>query len=107
MQIFQTPQGRAGSDQLHGIEESINSHLERMFLQGAKHSILAHGVGRTVLTEGLIDSEVRLHAQKRDCNATITFHAGRAVELSLQLIYAYGTDEIIGREYPGVQGAKK
>lgn len=106
MQTFQTPLGGAGNDQLQGIEESINSHLERMFIQGAKRSILVHGVGRTVSTEGRIDSKVRLHAQQRDCDATITFHAGRALELSLQLIYAYGTDRIMGREYPGVQKNK-
>ena len=103
MRTFQTPTGRAGSDQLHGITESVNSHLERMFLQGAKRSILEHGVGRTTSTAGGVDGKVQLHAQKRDCDAAVTFHAGKAVELSMQLVYAHGTDRIMGREYPGVQ----
>ncbi|MYD98552.1 MAG: type II toxin-antitoxin system HicB family antitoxin [Gammaproteobacteria bacterium] len=103
MRTFPTPVGRAGSDQLYGIQESINSHLERMFMQGAKRNILEHGVGRTTSTAGGIDSKVQLHAQQRDCDAAITFHAGKAVELSMQLIYAHGTDRIIGREFPGVR----
>ena len=103
MYTFETPAGRAGTDQLYGIEESINSHLEQMFLRSAKRSILEHGVGRTTSTAGGIDSKVRLHAQQRDCDAAITFHAGKSVELSMQLIYAHGTDRIMGREYPGVQ----
>ena len=103
MYTFQTPVGRAGSDQLYGILESINSHLERMFFQAAKRSILKHGVGRTTSTAEGIDSKVQLHAQQRDCDAVITFHAGKAVELSMQLVYAHGTDRIMGREYPGVR----
>ena len=106
MLTFNTPPGRAGTDQLYGMEESINSHLERMFLKGAHRSILEHGVGRTTSTAGGNDSKVRFHAQQRDCDAAITFHAGKAVELCMQLIYAYGTDRIIGREYPGVQREK-
>ena len=57
MRTFQTPVGRAGSDQLYGILESINSHLERMFVQGAKRSILEHGVGRTTSTTASIESK--------------------------------------------------
>lgn len=102
MLTFQTPLGRAGTDQLYGIQESINSHIERMFHLRAKRSILEHGVGRTTSTAGGIDSKVQFHAQQRDCEAAITFHAGKAVELSMQLVYAHGTDRIMGREYPGV-----
>ena len=103
MYTFQTPPGRAGTDQLYGIEESINSHLEQMFLKGAKRSILECGVGRTTSTTGGIDSKVRFHAQQRDCEAGITFHAAKSVELAMQLIYAHGTDRIMGREYPGAK----
>ena len=74
-----------------------------MFMQGAKRNILEHGVGRTTSTTGGIDSKVQLHAQQRDCDAAITFHAGKAVELSMQLIYAHGTDRVMGREFPGVR----
>lgn len=102
MLTFQTPPGRAGTDQLYGIQESINSHIERMFFLRAKRSILEHGVGRTTSTAGGIDSNVQFHAQQRDCDAAMTFHAGKAVELSMQLVYAHGTDRIMGREYPGV-----
>ena len=102
MYTFQTPKGGAGTDQLYGIQESISSHLEGMFLQDAKRSILEHGVGRTTSTAGGIDSKIQLHAQRRECDAAITFHAGKSIELAMQLIYAYGTDRIMGREYPGV-----
>ena len=102
MQTYHTPTGHAGTSQLYGIEESINSHLEQMFDQVAKRSILEFGVGRTTSIGGGVDNKVRLHAQQRDRDAEITFHAGKALELSMQLVYAYGTDRIMGREYPGV-----
>ena len=99
---FHTPDGRAGTTQLYGIQESINSHLERLFHADAQSKILEHGVGRTTSTAGGVDSKVQLHAQQRECDAAIAFLAGKAVELALQLIYAFGTDRIMGREYPGV-----
>ena len=102
MQTFQTPPGRAGTDQLYGIRESINSHLERMFHQEARRRILEFGVGRTTSTSGGVDSKVQLDAQHRACDAAITFHAGKSLELAMQLVYAYGLDRIMGREYPGV-----
>ena len=99
---FHTPEGRAGTTQLYGIQESIDSHLERMFYKAARRRVLEHGVGRTTSTAGGVDSKVQLHAQQRECDAAVAFHAGKAVELSMQLIYAFGTDRIMGREYPGV-----
>ena len=99
---FQTPEGRAGTAQLYGMQESINSHLGRMFDADARRSVLQYGVGRTVSTFGGVDSKVQLHAQQREYEAAITFHAGKAAELSMQLVYAFGTDRIMGREYPGV-----
>ncbi len=102
MRTFITPKGRAGIDQLYGIQESIGSHLERMFSQNAKRCTLEHGVGRAISTTGGVDSKLQLNAQLRECEAAITFHAGRSVELALQLIYAFGTDRIMGREYPSV-----
>ena len=44
----------------------------------------------------------RLKAQKRECDSQMTFHAGRALELSMQIIYARSNDRIMGRGYPGV-----
>lgn len=44
-----------------------------------------------------------LFAQKRECQAQATFHAGRALELAMQIVYSRGTDRIPGREYPGVE----
>ena len=102
MYTFETPLGRAGTDQLYGMEESINSHIERMFFACARRSVLEHGVGRTTSTAGGADSQVRLHAQRRECDAAITSHAGKALEVAMQLIYSFGTDRIWGREYPGV-----
>ena len=68
-----------------------------------KKQALQHGVGRTVDGQfGQPDMLVRLDAQKRECDAGVIFHAGRALELALQVLYARGTDRIPGREYPGV-----
>ena len=99
---FQTPEGRAGTAQLYGIQESIDSHLERMFGAVARRKVLEHGVGRTTSTPGGVDGKVQLHAQQRECDAAVAFHAGKTIELAMQLIYAFGTDRIMGREYPGV-----
>lgn len=95
---FHTPVGRAGSDQVDAMEGSVNAHLEQMFLQRAKQDLLLFGVDRTTMK----DSVRRLDAQKRECEGQIVFHAGRALELSMQVVYARGSDRIIGREYPGI-----
>lgn len=101
MKFFVTPPGRAGSDQVDFMEESVNAHLEQMFYQKAKQEILSYGVGRTTMKfqDG---GGRRLEAQKRECDGQMISHAGRALELSIQIIYARGKDRIIGRGYPGV-----
>lgn len=83
--------------------ESVHAEMEQMFNQLAKRKTLEHGVGRTTarLTNAP-EMEIQLDAQKRECEAQIVFHAGRALELAMQIIYACGTDRILGREYPGV-----
>ena len=91
----------AGTDQVNAIEESINSQIEQMFGQVAKKMSLSYGVGRTIMTGSDPDNKMRLDAQKRECDASIVFHAGRALELALHLLYARGADRILGREYPG------
>lgn len=99
---FETPVGRAGWDQIYGMTESVHAELEQMFWQRAKLDALLHGVGRTVYCDSAGDAKVRLDAQKRECQAQITFHAGRALELAMQIVYACGADRIIGRAYPGI-----
>ena len=101
MKTFVTPRGRAGSDQLDFMEESVNAHLEQMFYQKAKQAILSYGVGRTTMKfpDG---GDRRLKAQIRECDGQMVSHAGRALELSMQIIYARGKDRIMGRGYPGV-----
>jgi len=101
MRTYHKPAGEeAGEDQLQGMEEVINGHLERMFFQGAKRNILDFGVGRTTLKANIQDT--RLDSQKRDCDAGAMFHAGRALEIALHLVYARGTNRIMRREYPGI-----
>lgn len=102
MKIFGKTAGAAGADQVNAIEESISTQLEQMFGQQAKKKILAYGVGRTIMTGSDPDNKMRLDAQKRECDASIVFHAGRALGLALHLLYARGADRILGREYPGV-----
>ena len=106
MQVFETPEGCAGSDQLYGMIESVHVELEQMFWQAAKLDTLSFGVGRTVYEDGKGDSKVRLDAHTRECQAQITFHAGRAVELAMHTVYGYGADRILGREFPGVDKNK-
>ena len=102
MQTFQTPEGHAGWDQIYGMIESVHAELEQMFWQAAKLDVLSFGVGRTVRRDDTGDSKVRLDAQTRECQAQMTFHAGRALELAMHIVYARGADRILGREYPGV-----
>ena len=102
MKIFPTPKGRAGCDQLDGMTESVQAELEQMFWQTAKHNALSFSVGRTAGSAQLADQKIQLHAQKRECQAQAMFHAGRAMELAMHIVYARGADRIMAREYPGV-----
>lgn len=103
MQWFPTPKGEAGSDQLDAMEESIQAAIEQMFWQVAKRDSLSFGVGRTTEQSALSpDRDMRLEAQKRECDGLIVFHAGKALETSLQVIYAKVNNRIRGRDYPGV-----
>ena len=102
MKTFHTPLGKAGSDQLYGMEEAVHSDIRAMFQAGAERDALDYGVGQTVDTGAYRDSGIRLEARRRECDARITSSAGRAVERALKLVHARGTDRIMGREYPGV-----
>ena len=104
MKTYQTPTGCAGSDQINAMEESVNAQLEQMFHQIAKRNVLDYGVGRTTTTNFAGADPLRLDAQKRECDGSTVFHAGRALELALHVVYARGADRILGREYPGVSG---
>lgn len=106
MKFFVTPPGRAGSDQVDYMEESVNAHIEQMFYQKAKQEILSYGVGRTTMKIQDGGSDRRLEAQKRECDGQMISHAGRALELSIQIIYARGKDRIMGRGYPGVTSSQ-
>lgn len=102
MQEFVTPKGRAGWDQIFGMTESVHAELEQMFWQAAKFDTLLFGVGRTVNHGGRGDSKVQFDAHTRECQAQMTFHAARALELAMHIVYACGAYRILGREYPGV-----
>ena len=100
METFPTPPGKAGWDQLHAMTESVQSELEQMFSQRAKLDSLTCSVGRTADRGGSADDKIMLDAQMRECQAQAAFHAGRALELAMHIVYACGTDRIMGREYP-------
>ena len=103
MQWFATPTGEAGADRLDAMEESIQAAIEQMFWQLAKRNSLSFGVGRTAAkSSDSPDHDGRLDSQKRECDGLIVFHAGKALETSLQIIYAKINNRILGREYPGV-----
>ena len=106
MRQFETPAGCAGWDQVHGMTEGVQAELEQMFLQRAKLDVLLHGVGRTAQSEIAGDDKVRLDAQQRECQAQMTFHAGRALELAMHIVYACACDRIMGRSYPGIAQSK-
>ena len=100
METFVKPQGSyAGSDQIGAMEETVNTHLEQMFAHIAKKHVLDHGIGRTTAKHTTQDT--RLDSQKRAYEAQTMFHAGRALELAMQVAFARGADRIMGREYPG------
>ena len=102
MQTFQTPKGKAGSDIVDAMEESVHSHLEQIFAQSARRDTLVYGVGRTTMKFEDSGISARLDAQRRECEGQIVWHAGRALELALQIFYARGADRVIGRGYPGM-----
>ena len=102
MKLFATPTGKAGCDQVDGMIEGVHSELRQMFDQLAEIYAFEHGVGRTVMTTDGPHSKIQLDAQKRECEAQIVFHGGRALELALHVVYARGADRILGREYPGM-----
>lgn len=102
MKTYQTPPGRAGADQINAMEESVNTQLEQMFHQAAKRNTLDYGVGRTTMISGGADDTLRLDAQKRECDGSIVFHAGRALELALHVVYARGADRIMDSMYHSV-----
>ena len=77
--------------------------IEQMSSQVAKRDSLNFGVGRTTETDSFRPQDaIRLDAQKHECEALIAFHAGKALETSLQIVYAVINDRIPGRESPGV-----
>ena len=102
MQWFQTPEGEAGSDRIDAMVESIQAAIEQMFWQVAKRDSLTFGVGRTAKMPFDPDPRMQLDAQKRECDGLVVFHAGKALETALQVIYAKTNNRIRGREYPGV-----
>lgn len=108
MQWFETPSGEAGCDQLDAMEESVQAAIEQMFSQVAKRDSLSFGVGRTAWKPSDDpDLRMRLDAQKRECDGLVVFHAGKALETSLQVIYARVNNRIPGREYPEDSDALK
>ena len=107
MQWFQTSKGEAGSDQLDAMEESIQAAIEQMFWQVAKHDSLLFGVGRAAAkSSNNPDWDMRLDAKKRECDGLIVFHAGKALETALQVIYAKVNNRIPGRVCLGVSSAR-
>ena len=107
MEWFRTPEGEAGCDQLDAMEESIQAAIEQMFWQVAKRDSLCFGVGRAAAkSSDSPDRDLRLDAQKRECDGLIVFHAGKALETALQVIYARSNNRIRGRDYPGVSASQ-
>ena len=107
LQLFQTPEGEAGCDQLDAMEESIQAAIEQMFWQVAKRDSLSFGVGRAARKASISpDWDLRLDAQMRECDGLIVFHAGKALETALLIIYAKVNNRIPGREFPGVSPAQ-
>ena len=97
-----TPEGTAGEDTRFEIEESVNSHIERMFTQAAKSRALEHGVGYNSDLGANLPDHRRLQALQAECDAAVNFHAGRALDLALQLVFAVVADRIFGRKSKGV-----
>ncbi|MCY4259560.1 MAG: hypothetical protein OXC91_04775 [Rhodobacteraceae bacterium] len=101
-----TPDGAAGQDTRYSIEESADSHLERMFMQHAKWQALKYSVGRTSNLGASRGDTLRFQSQRAECNAAVNFHAGRALDLAMQLVFAVVADRIFGRRSAAVDGTK-
>lgn len=78
--------------------ESVHAEIEQWFDQFAKRKTLECGVGRMTTRSSVAHTELQLDAQKRTCEARVVFHAGRALEIALHVIYVRATDRILGRE---------
>ncbi|MCY4304937.1 MAG: hypothetical protein OXC62_09215 [Aestuariivita sp.] len=98
MPTTKTPEGAAGEDTRFAIEESVNSHLERMFMQAAKNNALEYNVGHVSDLRTSLSEKRRFQALRIECDAAVNFHAGRALDLALQLIFAVTSDQIFGRK---------
>lgn len=96
MQTFHTPPGKAGSDQLGGMEASVRGDIRAMYQAGVERSLLDFDARLNR------DASIRMEVRRRACDARITSSAGRAVEGALKLVHAYGTDRIMAREFPSV-----
>ena len=102
MNATRTPNGAAGEDTRFEIEESVNSHIERMFTQAAKSRALEHSVGYNSDLGANLPDHRRLQALQAECDAAVSFHAGRALDIALQLVFAVVADRIFGRKSKGV-----
>ncbi len=107
MDIWTTPKGAAGSDQIYAMEESVHAEIEKMFSQAAKRNVLDYGMERIVMQSHSADSRLQLSAQKRECDNGIVFHAARALEIALNVLLARATDRIPGREHPNMSNDQK
>ena len=104
MYYFQTPKGEAGLDRLDAMVESIQAAIEQMFWQVAKRDSLSYGVGRSAAkSSDSPNRDMQLDAQRRECDGLIVFHAGKALETTLHIIYAKINNRIPGREGPNVK----
>ncbi len=104
MSATKRPEGAAGEDTRFAIEESVNSHLERMFMQAAKNDALGYSIGRASGHGAGPSEHRRFQALRAECDAAVSFHAGRALDLALQLFFAVTSNQIFGRasrENPG------
>ena len=75
MNVTRTPEGAAGEDTRFAIEESVNSHLERMFMQAAKNDALGYSAGHTSDQGTGLSEHRRFEALQAECAAAISFHA--------------------------------
>ena len=89
-------------DQLIALEESIHLHVRQMNQCVAELNSLNYLAGVDVFIGARNENKIRNDVLIRQFESRITFHAGRALELALHLIYARGTDRIFGKEYLGV-----
>lgn len=97
MAATRTPDSVADENTRFAIEESVNSHIERMFTQAAKNNALTHSVGYASDVGASRSDRQRYRALRAECDAAVNFHAGRALDLALQLVFAVVADRIFGR----------